>query len=369
MKQLPLELEPTAETPELRDLTPWERMLADYRHTSMSIETHPLALLRPHLPAGTLSSAELHEERHGRQVAFAGMTVARQRPSTAKGIVFMLLEDEHGQVNLIVPSEIYERHRATVRAEPLILARGRYERVGENRNVLVSSLESLGPLARRVATRRHRLGVAAAPALVRAALRLTASRARGNLLQVTDIRFARSGDVDIAYRVVGDGPIDLVYVQGSLTHLEVNWELPQFRRYCEGLAEFSRLILFDKRGMGMSDRVPGTATLEERMDDIRAIMDAIGSKRAAVMGESEGGPLAMLFAAAHPERTVALDPSGRGGPRAHGRRVAVGRRRQRRSSRSGWRHSRSDSRRAPGSMRSRQASPARNGRVNGGRRW
>ncbi len=151
MKQLPLELEPTTETPPLRDLTRWERMLADYRHTSMSIETHPLSLLRPHLPEGTLSSEELHAERHGRQVAFAGMTVARQRPSTAKGIVFMLLEDEHGQVNLIVPSEVYERHRATVRAEPLILARGRYERVGENRNVLVSSLESLGPLARQVA--------------------------------------------------------------------------------------------------------------------------------------------------------------------------------------------------------------------------
>jgi error-prone DNA polymerase len=151
LKQLPLELEPTAETPPLRDLTRWERMLADYRHTSMSIETHPLSLLRPHLPEGTLSSEELHVARHGSQVAFAGMTVARQRPSTAKGIVFMLLEDEFGQVNLIVPSEIYERHRATVRAEPLVLAHGRYERVGENRNVLVSSLESLGPLARRVA--------------------------------------------------------------------------------------------------------------------------------------------------------------------------------------------------------------------------
>ena len=137
-KQLPLSLEPTAETPALRDLTRWERMLADYRHTGMSIETHPLSLLRPHLPAGTLSSAELHAERHGQQVAFAGMTVARQRPSTAKGIVFMLLEDEHGQVNLIVPPEVYERHRATVRAEPLVLARGRYERVGENRNVLVA---------------------------------------------------------------------------------------------------------------------------------------------------------------------------------------------------------------------------------------
>ena len=123
---------------------------------------------------------------------------------------------------------------------------------------------------------------------------------------MTEIKFARSGDVDIAYRVVGDGPIDLVFAQGFITHLEVYWELPQFRRYCERLGEFTRLILFDKRGMGMSDRVPGTATLEERMDDIRAIMDAVGSERAAVMGESEGVPLAMLFAAAHPARTVAL---------------------------------------------------------------
>ncbi|HJS48961.1 MAG TPA: DNA polymerase III subunit alpha, partial [Gaiellaceae bacterium] len=150
-KQLPLSLEPTAETPALRDLTRWERMLADYKHTGMSVGTHPLALLRPHLPEGTLSSAELQEQRHGQHVAVAGMTIVRQRPSTAKGIVFMLLEDEHGQVNLIVQPHVYELHRATVRAEPLVLARGRYERVGENRNVLVSELESLGPLARQVA--------------------------------------------------------------------------------------------------------------------------------------------------------------------------------------------------------------------------
>jgi class 3 adenylate cyclase len=123
---------------------------------------------------------------------------------------------------------------------------------------------------------------------------------------VSEVRFARSGDVDIAYRAVGDGPVDLVYALGAYTHLEVFWELPQFRRYCERLAEFTRLIVFDKRGMGMSDRVPGATTLEERMDDIRAVMDAVGSERAAVMGESEGGPLAILFAAAHPERTVAL---------------------------------------------------------------
>lgn len=123
---------------------------------------------------------------------------------------------------------------------------------------------------------------------------------------MTDVRFTRSDGVDIAYRVVGEGPVDLVYVEGSYTHLEIEWEVPAFRRYCERLAEFTRLILFDKRGLGMSDRVPGATTLEERMDDIRAVMDAVGSERAAVMGESEGGPLAMLFAAAHPERTVGL---------------------------------------------------------------
>jgi len=150
-KQLPLALGPTVETPALRGLTRWERMLADYRHTGMSVGTHPLALLRPHLPVGTLSSAELREQRHGRRIAVAGMTVARQRPSTANGIVFMLIEDEHGQVNLIVPPAVYERHRATVRAEPLVLAHGRYERVAENRNVLVSRIESLGPLARAAA--------------------------------------------------------------------------------------------------------------------------------------------------------------------------------------------------------------------------
>jgi error-prone DNA polymerase len=150
-KQLPLSLGPTVETPELRDLTRWERMLADYRVTGMSVGTHPLELLRPHLPPGTLSSAELHEQPHGRTVAFAGMTIARQRPSTANGIVFMLLEDEYGQVNLIVPSAVYEKHRATVRAEPLVLARGRYERVGENRNVLVSEIDSLSALARHAA--------------------------------------------------------------------------------------------------------------------------------------------------------------------------------------------------------------------------
>ncbi len=120
------------------------------------------------------------------------------------------------------------------------------------------------------------------------------------------IRYARSGDVDVAYQVIGDGPIDLVFVQGSITHLQLQWEWPPYRRFLERLGEFTRVITFDKRGMGMSDRVPGTVPLEERMDDVRMVMDAVGSERAVLMGESEGGPLSILFAAAHPERTQAL---------------------------------------------------------------
>jgi error-prone DNA polymerase len=149
--QLALPLDPTAATPALREHTEWERMLADYRTTSLSVGVHPLKLLRPHLPGGTLSSLELESARDRSFVAVAGMAVARQRPATANGVVFMLLEDEHGQVNLIVPPSVYERFRALVRAEPLLLARGRFERVERNRNVLVRELESLGPLARRCA--------------------------------------------------------------------------------------------------------------------------------------------------------------------------------------------------------------------------
>jgi error-prone DNA polymerase len=148
--QLALPLDPTAETPELPEQTPWERMLADYRRTSLSVGVHPLELLRPHLPEGVLSSEQLREAPNRSSVAVAGLAVARQRPATANGVVFMLLEDEHGQMNLIVPPRVYERFRAVVRGEPLVLARGRFEQVGENRNVLVRELETLGPLARRL---------------------------------------------------------------------------------------------------------------------------------------------------------------------------------------------------------------------------
>jgi error-prone DNA polymerase len=147
-KQLALPLEPTVETPELPEPTVWERMLTDYRTTSLSVGFHPLELLRPHLPRGTLSSEQLRGLAHGENVQFAGLVVARQRPATANGVVFMLLEDERAQVNLIVMPQVYERFRAMVRSEPLLLVRGRYEHADRNRNILVAELASLAPLAR-----------------------------------------------------------------------------------------------------------------------------------------------------------------------------------------------------------------------------
>ena len=122
---------------------------------------------------------------------------------------------------------------------------------------------------------------------------------------MTETRYATNGDIHIAYQVVGDGPLDLVYVAGAITNLDVLWENPDYRRFCERLASFTRLILFDKRGMGLSDRVR-IGTLEERMDDVRAVMDAAASETAALMGSSEGGPMSMVFAATYPQRTRAL---------------------------------------------------------------
>ena len=119
-----------------------------------------------------------------------------------------------------------------------------------------------------------------------------------------EIEYARSGDVAIAYQVVGDGPIDLVFTPffGNLHH---NWDNPHVVRFFERLASFSRLILFDKRGTGLSDR-PRVLTLETQMDDIRAVLDAVGSERAALLGGVQGSQLSALFAATYPERTTAL---------------------------------------------------------------
>jgi error-prone DNA polymerase len=140
--QLALPLDPHA-GPELRALTAWERMLADYGSTGVTLREHPLELLRPALPADLRTSDELERHPHGRRVRVAGLVVARQRPATAKGVTFMLLEDEHGTINLIVPPPIHERFRLAVRAEPLVLATGRLESREGTVNVLVDRIERL----------------------------------------------------------------------------------------------------------------------------------------------------------------------------------------------------------------------------------
>src|SRR5829696_357058 len=125
-------------------------------------------------------------------------------------------------------------------------------------------------------------------------------------LPVPETRYAKSGDVSIAYQVSGERPFDVVLISPYISHVELMWNVPGIAALNRELASFCRLIRFDKRGTGMSDPVPGIPPLEERMDDVRAVMDAVGSERAALLGHSEGGPMSILFAATYPERVWAL---------------------------------------------------------------
>jgi error-prone DNA polymerase len=148
---LPLDL---PAPPALRELSRWESMLADYGTTGLTTAAHPLALLRSRLPRNAVTSRDLETLPHGARIRIGGLVVARQRPSTANGIVFVLLEDEHGTINLIVPPDVYERHRLTVRTEPLMLAIGKLERLpaaGGAISVLVDQVGSIAAPDRLVA--------------------------------------------------------------------------------------------------------------------------------------------------------------------------------------------------------------------------
>ncbi len=125
-------------------------------------------------------------------------------------------------------------------------------------------------------------------------------------MEIPRTRYAKSDDLNIAYQVFGEGQIDLVFVSGLISHVELAWEIPALARFFERLGRFARVINFDKRGQGMSDPVGGVPTLEERMDDVRAVMDAAGVERAAFFTVSEGGPMTLLFTATYPERVSAL---------------------------------------------------------------
>jgi pimeloyl-ACP methyl ester carboxylesterase len=127
-----------------------------------------------------------------------------------------------------------------------------------------------------------------------------------------ETRYVKSADFNIAYQVAGEGPFDLIYVPGWISNIEENWEVPEYAHFLRRLALFSRLILFDKRGTGLSDRVSNERlpTLEQRMDDVHAVLEAAGSERAVVFGASEGGNMSVLFAATYPERVRALVLAG-----------------------------------------------------------
>src|SRR5271166_2769978 len=119
-------------------------------------------------------------------------------------------------------------------------------------------------------------------------------------------RYALSGEVNIAYQTMGDGPIDIIMVPGLISHVEFAHEIPGYTAFLRRLSTFARVVTFDKRGQGLSDRVSGAPALEQRMDDVRAVMDDIGSQRATLFGFSEGGPMSLLFAATYPERVSKL---------------------------------------------------------------
>lgn len=119
-------------------------------------------------------------------------------------------------------------------------------------------------------------------------------------------KYTKSGDISISYQTIGNGPTDIVYVPGWLSHLEYAWENPAYAKFIDRLSKFSRVICLDKRGTGLSDRSAGYTTLEERMDDVRAVMDTVGSAKAVLFGVSEGGNMSALFAATYPQRTAAL---------------------------------------------------------------
>jgi DNA-binding SARP family transcriptional activator/pimeloyl-ACP methyl ester carboxylesterase len=212
---------------------------------------------------------------------------------------------EHGQV--LVDLEPYDEagHAAVTR---LFVALGRHREADQQVERGLRALKELelSPSGELESARSAgREPAESRPATVAPPARPPSQRSPADLPE-PETHYARSGDVSIAYQVVGEGPIDIVLVPGWVSHVEYAWEEPSYSRFLRRLASFSRLILLDRRGTGLSDRVAALPTLEERMQDTRAVMDAAGCERAALFGISEGGPICLVFAATYPERASAL---------------------------------------------------------------
>ena len=181
--------------------------------------------------------------------------------------------------------------------------------IREIRRALQDDSKDAGRTSRRrtaAATASSRRSPSTRAAALAPGLTVVPAGPASGLITVPETHYARSGDVNIAYQVIGSGPRDLVFIMGWVSHLDYFWAEPSFARFLHRLATFSRLILIDKRGTGLSDRVTELPTLEQRMDDVRAVMDQVGSSYAALIGVSEGGPMCALFAATYPEKTRAL---------------------------------------------------------------
>jgi pimeloyl-ACP methyl ester carboxylesterase/DNA-binding SARP family transcriptional activator len=212
---------------------------------------------------------------------------------------------EHAQQLSTLEPYDEEAHAAMVR---LLVALGRVPEAERQSALAARLLEELGvPVAGHLREAlSHPTGVTAAVVPVSRGVARAPTAGAVSAEGAPETRYARNGDVSIAYQVTGTGPIDLVLVPGWVSHVEYAWEVPSYARFLRRLASFARLILLDRRGTGLSDRVANLPSLEERMEDTRAVMDAAGSRRAALFGISEGGPICLTFAATYPERTAAL---------------------------------------------------------------
>ena len=233
---------------------------------------------------------------------FELLTGSLPYPSTKDAtILAALLSDEPLQLTqLPIPS-----HLNLESILKKLLRKDREERYQSTKELIVDLKQVRREIERATVDPKSNVGPSGLP-LAKAD---TSSNLRGDTdIQVPEVRYARSSDVNIAYQIVGKGEIDLVFVMGWVSHLDWFWKEPTFASFLMRLASFARLIIFDKRGTGLSDRVPHDQlpTLEQRMDDVRAVMDAAGSEHAVLCGVSEGGPMCSLFAATYPQKTLAL---------------------------------------------------------------
>jgi pimeloyl-ACP methyl ester carboxylesterase len=223
--------------------------------------------------------------------------------SKEPAILSTLLSDEALQISQLAIA----RHTDLESILKKLLRKDREERYQSVKEVIVDLKQVRRELERSTST--SRLSIASsAPTHTRSRADTSLVSRGDTAIQIPEVRYARSGDVNIAYQIVGKGEIDLVFVMGWVSHLDWFWKEPTFASFLMRLASFARLIIFDKRGTGLSDRVPHDQlpTLEQRMDDVRAVMEAAGSEHAVLCGVSEGGPMCSLFAATYPQKTLAL---------------------------------------------------------------